>query len=146
MSLFVFQSSITGATDAGIPYWVVGLFILGSVCSIATVLVSIISTPELPPTEEELAALRAKKGGLGAALREIGEAIVEMPRELQKLALVYLFQWYAMVCYWQYVSLSIAETVWGATADPAYDQAVGWGTVATEVVRRAPCEVLVVRL
>jgi maltose/moltooligosaccharide transporter len=116
------------------------------VCSIATVLVSIISTPELPPTEEELAALRAKKGGLGAALREIGEAIVEMPRKLQKLALVYLFQWYAMVCYWQYVSLSIAETVWGATAeDPAYDQAVGWGTVATEVVRRAPCEVLVAR-
>jgi maltose/moltooligosaccharide transporter len=127
VSLFVFQSFITGATDAGIPYWVVGSFILGSVCSIATVLVSIISTPELPPTEEELAALRAKKGGLGAALREIWEAIVDMPRELQKLALVYLFQWYAMVCYWQYVSLSIAETVWGATAeDPAYDQAVGW--------------------
>ena len=127
VSLFVFQSFITGATEAGIPYWVVGSFILGSVCSIATVLVSIISTPELPPTEEELAALRAKKGGLGAALREIWEAIVEMPRELQKLALVYLFQWYAMVCYWQYVSLSIAETVWGATAeDPAYDQAVGW--------------------
>lgn len=50
-----------------------------------------------------------------------------MPGELRKLALVYLFQWYAMVCYWQYVSLSIAETVWGATAeDPAYDQAVGW--------------------
>jgi maltose/moltooligosaccharide transporter len=127
VSLFVFQSFITGATEAGIPYWVVGSFILGSVCSIATVLVSIISTPELPPTEEELAALRAKKGGLGAALREIWEAIVDMPRELQKLALVYLFQWYAMVCYWQYVSLSIAETVWGATAeDPAYDQAVGW--------------------
>jgi maltose/moltooligosaccharide transporter len=127
VSLFVFQSFITGATEAGIPYWVVGSFMLGSVCSIATVLVSIISTPELPPTEEELAALRAKKGGLGAALREIWEAIVEMPRELQKLALVYLFQWYAMVCYWQYVSLSIAETVWGATAeDPAYDDAVAW--------------------
>ncbi len=127
VSLFVFQSFITGATEAGIPYWVVGSFMLGSVCSIATVLVSIISTPELPPTEEELAALRAKKGGLGAASREIWEAIVEMPRELQKLALVYLFQWYAMVCYWQYVSLSIAETVWGATAeDPEYDQAVAW--------------------
>jgi maltose/moltooligosaccharide transporter len=127
VSLFVFQTFITGATEAGIPYWVVGSFILGSVASIATVLVSILSTPELPPTEEELAALRAKKGGFGAALREIGEAIVEMPGELRKLALVYLFQWYAMVCYWQYVSLSIAETVWGATADdPAYDQAVAW--------------------
>jgi maltose/moltooligosaccharide transporter len=127
ISLFVFQHLITGATEAGIPYWVVGSFILGSVCSIATVLVSILSTPEIPPSEEELAALRAKKGGFGAALREIWDAILEMPGELRKLALVYLFQWYAMVCYWQYVSLSIAESVYDATADdPLYADAVSW--------------------
>jgi maltose/moltooligosaccharide transporter len=127
ISLFVFQKLITGATDAGIPYWVVGSFILGSVCSIATVLVSILSTPEIPPTEEELAALRAKKGGFGAALREIWEAIVEMPPELRKLALVYLFQWYALACYWQYVSLSIAASVYGVSADdPRYADAVSW--------------------
>jgi maltose/moltooligosaccharide transporter len=128
VSLFVFQSLITGATDAGIPYWVVGSFILGSVCSIGTVLVSVLSTSEIPPTEEELAALRAKKGGFGAALKEIWEAIVEMPPELRKLALVYLLQWYALVVYWQYVSLSIAESVFGTT-DPnsdAYSDAVAW--------------------
>jgi maltose/moltooligosaccharide transporter len=128
VSLFVFQSLITGATDAGIPYWVVGSFILGSVCSIGTVLVSVLSTSEIPPTEEELAALRAKKGGFGAALKEIWEAIVEMPPELRKLALVYLFQWYALVVYWQYVSLSIAESVFGTT-DPDSDassDAVAW--------------------
>ena len=88
LSLFVFQTLITGATSAGIPYWVVGSFILGSVCSIGTVLVSVISTPELPPSDEELAELRAKKGGGGAVIREIWEAIVEMPPELRKLALV----------------------------------------------------------
>src|SRR6476661_3425217 len=127
VSLFIFQTLIVGATDAGIPYWVVGSFILGSVCSIATVLVSVISTPEIPPSPEELAALRAKKGGLGPALHEIWEAIVEMPGELRKLALVYLFQWYAMVCYWQYVSLSIAKSVYGATSeDPGYAEAVSW--------------------
>jgi maltose/moltooligosaccharide transporter len=128
VSLFIFQSLITGATSAGIPYWVVGSFILGSVCSIATVLVSVISTPEIPPTEEELAALRAKKGGFGAALKEIWEAIVEMPPELRKLALVYLFQWYALVVYWQYVSLSIAESVYGTTDpnSPGYNDAVAW--------------------
>jgi maltose/moltooligosaccharide transporter len=128
VSLFVFQSFITGATDAGIPYWVVGSFMLGSVCSIATVLVSVISTKEIPPSPEELAALRAKKGGVGAAVSEIWEAIVEMPGELRKLALVYLFQWYAMVCYWQYVSLSIAQSAFGVESpdDPAYADAVSW--------------------
>jgi maltose/moltooligosaccharide transporter len=127
ISLFVFQSLINGATAAGIPYWVVASFILGSVCSIGTVLVSVLTTPEIPPSEEELARLRAKKGGLGTAVREIWDAIVEMPVELRKLALVYLFQWYAMVCYWQFVSLSIAESVFGVTAeDPGYADAVSW--------------------
>ena len=79
ISLFVFQPLISGATSAGIPYWVVGSFMLGSVCSIATVLVSVITHPGDPAAPEELAALRAKKGGLGPALQEIGEAIVEMP-------------------------------------------------------------------
>ena len=69
VSLFVFQTLIAGATSAGIPYWVVGSFMLGSVCSVATVLVSVVSTPELPPSDKELAELRAKKGGLGAAVR-----------------------------------------------------------------------------
>jgi maltose/moltooligosaccharide transporter len=127
LSLYVFQQFIDGATSAGIPYWVVGSFLLGSVCSIATVLVSILTTPEIPPSEAELAALRAKKGGLVPALSEIRDAIVEMPVELRKLALVYLFQWYAMVCYWQYVSLSIAKSVYGVTADdPKYADAVSW--------------------
>jgi maltose/moltooligosaccharide transporter len=128
ISLFVFQHLISGATSAGIPYWVVGSFILGSVCSIGTVLVSVLSTKEIPPSPEELAELRARKGGAGHAAREIWDAIVEMPPELRKLALVYLFQWYAMVCYWQYVSLSIAKSVFGTTDSQSagYKDAVSW--------------------
>jgi maltose/moltooligosaccharide transporter len=127
ISLFVFQALITGSTDAGIPYWVVGSFILGSVASIATVLVTVLSTPELPPSDEELAALRQRRPR-GAALREIGEALREMPPELRKLALVYLFQWYAMSVYWQYVSLSVAQSAFGVASakDPGYDEAVSW--------------------
>jgi len=128
VSLFAFQALITGATEAGIPYWVLGSFMLGSVCSIGTVLISILTTPEIPPTEEELAALRAKKRGIGSAVREIWDAIVEMPPELRKLALVYLFQWYAMVCYWQYVTLSIAKSVYGTEdpTSPEFGDAVAW--------------------
>ena len=49
ISLFVFQKLITGATEAGIPYWVLGSFMLGAVCSIGSVLVSVLTTPEIPP-------------------------------------------------------------------------------------------------
>ena len=128
VSLFVFQQTISGQTDAGIPYWVFGSFLVGSVASIGTVLLSVTTTPEIPPTEEELAHLRAKKQGFVAAIAEIGAAIRDMPKPLWQLALVYLFQWYAMFCYWQYVSLSIARSVWQATPGDAaaYSQAVAW--------------------
>jgi len=134
ISLFVFQKTITGESktttgESGIPYWVYGSFFVGAVCSIGSVLWSVSKTPEIPPTEEELIALRAHKGGLFAPFIEIGSAIKDMPKTLWQLAVVYLFQWYAMFCYWQFISLSIAKSVWHTTAEgnkQLYEQAVGW--------------------
>jgi len=40
-------------------------------CSIATVLISVLTTPEIEPTPEELAEIRAKPHGLIAAVKEI---------------------------------------------------------------------------
>src|SRR5919202_514548 len=60
VSIFVFQKLITGATGAGVPYWVFFAFWIGAVCSIGSVLISVLSTKEIPPTEEELAEVRAK--------------------------------------------------------------------------------------
>ncbi|MBK8447513.1 MAG: MFS transporter [Micropruina sp.] len=125
LSLFVFQIFIKGATEAGIPYWVVGSFMLGAVCSIASVLVSVLRTPEIPPSPEELAAMRANKSGLGATLREIGEAIRDMPVQLRKLSVVYFFQWYGMTVYWQFIALTIAQTLFPSTQE-GKEQAVAW--------------------
>jgi maltose/moltooligosaccharide transporter len=127
VSLFVFQQIITGGTEAGIPYWVFGSFMLGAVCSIGTVLVSVLSTPEIPPTEEELEELRRRKEQGGFFILDIFRAIREMPVTLRKLALVYLFQWYALFIYWQFVAITIADSVYDATPeDPAFSKAVGW--------------------
>lgn len=127
VSLFVFQQVVPGIFGS-LPSWVMASFMLGTVASIATVLVSILSTKELEPTPEELAELRAHKTGFVGALKEIWDAIVEMPVQLRKLALVYLFQWYAMNCYWQYVTLSVAKSAFGTTDthSPEYEQAVAW--------------------
>ncbi len=125
ISLYLFKL-IWPESSAAIPTWVFAAFMLGSVCSIVTVLISVLTTPEIPPTPEELAKMREKTGGPGAALKEIWEAIVEMPTELRKLALVYLFQWYAMNVYWQYVSLSVATSAFGTedTNSSLYQDAV----------------------
>ena len=72
--------------------------------------------------------MRAQPRGLIPAVREIGEAIKDMPKPLWQLALVYLFQWYAMFIYWQYITLTIAKSVWNAEQGDKhlFEQAVGW--------------------
>lgn len=123
------KMTTTSDGQSGIPYWVFGSFFVGAVCSIVSVVWSVSTTPEIPPTEEELAALRSRKKGVLEPVNEIIQAIRDMPPILWKLALVYLFQWYAMFCYWQFVSLSIAKSVFNTTSDgnkELYEQAVVW--------------------
>lgn len=134
ISLYFFQQIINGETttsdgQSGIPYWVFGSFFVGAICSIGTVLWSTAKTPEIPPTPAELEALKAHPGGLFAPFKEIFSAIKDMPPMLWQLALVYLFQWYAMFCYWQFISHSIAKSVWKTTSEAnpqLYQEAVGW--------------------
>lgn len=127
-SLFLFPIIIMGKTGS-IPNWVFGSFFLGAVCSIGTVWWSMRTTPEIPPTDAELAHLRSSKGGLLVPFKEILSAIKDMPKVMWQLSLVYLFQWYALFCYWQNSSKSIAGSVWKTTVyqnNPAYEEAVGW--------------------
>lgn len=130
ISLFVFQKvTYLKQMHGQIPYWVFASFFLGSVCSISSVLWSTSKTPEIPPTEEELAKLRANKHSILDPFIEIPHAIRDMPKVMWQLALVYLFQWYALFCYWQNAAKSIAQSVWktSPSKDPTlYQEAVGW--------------------
>ena len=128
LSLFIFPMIFIGTTGK-LPTWVFASFFLGAVCSIGSIWWSMRTTDEIPPTDEELAAMRSQKGGVFAPFKEIFGAIGAMPRVMWQLALVYLFQWYALFCYWQNSSKSIALSVWNATpsSDPAgYEKAVSW--------------------
>jgi maltose/moltooligosaccharide transporter len=95
----------------GIPYATVGAFLIGAVFSIASIWWTVRTTPELPLSAEERARIQALPRGMGAALREVAEAFREMPTTMKQLAVMKLFQWYAMFCYWQYIVLSLAVTL-----------------------------------
>ena len=128
LSLFIFPMIFIGKTGS-LPTWVYASFFLGAICSIGSIWWSMKTTSEIPPTEEELAEMRAKKGGIFEPIIEIFSAIGDMPKVMWQLALVYLFQWYALFCYWQNSSKSIALSVWNATpkSNPAaYETAVSW--------------------
>ena len=128
LSLFIFPFIFLHKTGA-IPNWVFASFFLGAVCSIGSIVWSMYTTKEIPPTPEELAVLRAEKGGVFKPFTDIAAAIKDMPKVMWQLALVYLFQWYALFCYWQNASKSIALSVYNITpqSNPdLYEKAVSW--------------------
>ncbi|MEY3541499.1 MAG: hypothetical protein RLZZ204_311 [Bacteroidota bacterium] len=138
-SLFIFPMIIVGYTGK-LPTWVFASFMLGSVCSIATVWWSMKTTPEIPPTAEEIAELKKEKINLLTPFIEVLSAIKDMPKVMWQLALVYLFQWYALFCYWQNSSKSIAQSVFHTSTEnkELYGQAValagsvnGWYNIIT---------------
>ncbi|MCC6723802.1 MAG: MFS transporter [Saprospiraceae bacterium] len=128
VSLYVFPFLLVGTTGS-LPTWVYGSFFLGAVCSIGTVWWSMRTTPEIPPTAEELKEIQKEPFSLMLPFKEVPAAIREMPKVMWQLALVYLFQWYALFCYWQNSSKSVALSVWNVTpqSNPElYEKAVSW--------------------
>lgn len=128
VSLFIFPMIFIGTTGK-LPTWVFASFFLGAVCSIASVWWSSYTTQEIPPTEEEIQKIRSEKINLFTPFIDIIKAVKEMPKVMWQLALVYLFQWYALFCYWQNSSKSIALSVWNATPEKdmnLYSEAVSW--------------------
>ena len=103
--------------DNHIPQVTMTAFVIGAVFSFTTVWWSVRSVPELPLSESEKAALRARPTGVAATLAEIVQALRDMPPTMRQLWWMKLFQWYGMMCYWIYIVPSLAKTMFG-TSDP----------------------------
>ena len=120
-SIFLFQDWF-GANEASgesvntIPKWLYYSFFIGAILSVSTILWSVFTTPEIPPSEEELAEIK-KHNALSLSHRiktpfyEIVHAIKDMPKFMWKLSVVYLFQWYALFVYWQFVAPMFEESM-----------------------------------
>lgn len=104
--------------DNGIPVIVRIAFIIGAILSISTIVWSVWRVPELPLTDEERQDLEARPMTFGATMREIVDAIRDMPAPMRQLALAMLCQWYAMFTYWQFIVFAVARALYD-TSDPA---------------------------
>ena len=127
VSLFVIQKFITGATESNVPYWVFVCFWLGAVCCLVTIGIAMTRTKEIPPSDAELAEIRSQSKGIPATVKDIAAAVKVMPIGMHKIGLAFLFQWYAMFIYWQFVSVSVGESVFNAAPEtPGYEEAAAW--------------------
>ncbi|WP_413673998.1 MFS transporter [Massilia cellulosiltytica] len=112
--LVVFGMNKDTVNASHIPHIVISAFLIGSLFSIATIVWTVTTTPEDRLRPEQLRQIRSRPAGWQHTFNEILAAVREMPCVMKQLALVKLFQWYAMVCYWQYITLSLAHTVYGS--------------------------------
>ncbi|MBT8293059.1 MAG: MFS transporter [Eudoraea sp.] len=147
-SIFLFQDWFGG--DAGsevagsIPKWLYYSFFIGSVLSVTTILWSVLKTPEIPPSDEELEVINSHKKlpfteRFKMPFIEIAEAVKEMPKFMWKLSVVYLFQWYALFVYWQFITPLFMKTM-GYDLSSAAAQSAKMSTtynIATVVVALA---------
>lgn len=126
-SIVLFQYLFGGESveEAGtIPQWLYYSFFIGAFLSLTTILWSVLKTPEIPPTDEELAEINKIKGlPLGKRISkpflEIVEAIKDMPKFMWKIGAVYLFQWYALFIYWQFTTPLFKLTLGFSTSEAA---------------------------
>src|SRR6185312_10726551 len=131
LSLFVLQkvSALQKTTGNDVPYWMYVCFMIGTVCILLTVLTAMARTRELTPSDEDLEEMRSAPKGLHHAVREIADAVKVMPVAMHKIGGVFVFQWYAMFIYWQFLAVSLGETVFNATPEeggPGWDSAIAW--------------------
>lgn len=110
--------ALSDKMDNGIPvstYWAFGI---GAAASIITILISVLTTSEYPPSPKELEEIKKSKeegNVISRTIQDIIEAFKVMPLPMKQLIPVMFFPWYAMFCYWQYLtsalSLSLYDTL-----------------------------------
>lgn len=108
--------ALTDKMDNGIPVSTYWAFAIGAAASIITILITVFTTSEYPPTPEKLNAIENSKKGENLVVKiimDIGVAIKEMPLAMKQLIPVMFFPWYAMFCYWQYLTSALSLSLYG---------------------------------
>ena len=142
-SIFIFQDWFGGGEEVTgqVPKWLYYSFFIGSFLSIATIAWSVLKTPEIPPSESEWEEIKRNRllpfwEKFKAPFVEIWHAIKDMPKFMWDLSIVYLFQWYALFIYWQFIT-PLFRTTMGFDTSQAAAQAAKMSTtynVVTTIV------------
>ena len=107
--------ALTDKMENGIPvstYWAFGI---GAAASIITILITVFTTSEYPPSKEELKLLessRIKGNILLKTFNDIVVAFKDMPLQMKQLIPVMFFPWFAMFCYWQYLTSALSLSLY----------------------------------
>jgi maltose/moltooligosaccharide transporter len=113
-----------------IPLSVQLSFYVGAVAFMCAVLWTVFTTTEYPPSETELAELRAQKFDWTLGFGKIIALIFRLPRRMWELGIVQFFTWTAMFSMWVYFSPAVAKNIFhAAPGSPAMEASGAWAGV-----------------
>jgi len=129
-------AGVIGIMKSGIPYSTLIAFTVGAVAFLGAVLWTVFTTDEFPPEDIEAFRKKNAEGGIVSnILKEISEAVRDMPSTMKQLAVVQFFTWFALPFMWQFYGLTVAHHVFGAAdeSSAAFKSGTEWGGVCFAV-------------
>lgn len=115
--------------DGAIPDTVRYSFYFGGAIFALSVMWTVFTTKEIPPTDlEKFRQERKNNQGFARAITEILGGFLKMPKTMVQLAWVQFFTWVALFSMWVYTTPSIAEIVFHSTdaQSAAYQEGGNW--------------------
>ena len=115
--------------DGAIPDTVRYSFYFGGAIFALSVMWTVFTTKEIPPTDlEKFRQERKNNQGFARAVAEILGGFLKMPKTMVQLAWVQFFTWVALFSMWVYTTPSIAEIVFHSTdaQSAAYQEGGNW--------------------
>lgn len=123
----IFHFSNTAASGI-IPDNVKWSFYIGGFFFLSSVVYTIFTSNEYPPTDIDIKAQAEEAKGIRAGFKEIMESILQMPKRMKMLAIVQFFTWPGLFLVWFYYSTAVARNVFHASneTDVLYSEGVAF--------------------
>jgi len=124
-----FHLSNTAAAGV-IPDNVKWSFYIGAFFFLAAVFYTVFTSKEYPPSDVSFKEkVTESNKGFGGGIKEILDAIRNMPQRMKILSLVQFFTWPGLFLMWFYYNTAVARNVFGATSetDPLYGEGTNFG-------------------
>ena len=103
------------APEGHVPDSVIWSFAIGALVFLGSILWSVFTTTEEPPTDlEAFRKQNAENSGLFNGLSEIAENFKSMPAVMWKLGVVQFFSWFAFFTMWSFATPALTEHVYPA--------------------------------
>ncbi|MBI3285020.1 MAG: MFS transporter [Burkholderiales bacterium] len=115
--------------NGGIPDTVRYAFYVGGAVFALSVMWTVLTSNEIPPTDlEKFRAERKSNQGMAKALVEILGGFAKMPKTMVQLALVQFFTWFALYSMWLFTTPSVAQLVFHTSdaQSAAYQDGGNW--------------------